>query len=142
MPSTPRRVPSGHGCGLRSSYLHSPSARPMANKSDARGPLSPGLPQYPPNQSSMTRCSAHRLSSALQGGFLHRWLPSSVSDLPFNVVPIGFYASATSVSTCRVNARGHGIFAYTTPTIPQRCLFKENRSQIHSTPCEKILRSR
>src|SRR3989337_1037946 len=45
LPSTPRRVPSGHGWSLRSSYLHSPSVRPMANRPDARGPLNPGLPQ-------------------------------------------------------------------------------------------------
>ena len=45
LPSTPRGVLSGHGCSLRSSYLHSPSVRPMANRPDARGPLNPGLPQ-------------------------------------------------------------------------------------------------
>ena len=36
---------SGHGCSLWSLYLHSPLVRPMANRSDARGPVSPGLPQ-------------------------------------------------------------------------------------------------
>ena len=46
LPSTPRRVLSGHGCSLRSLYLHSPSVRPMVNRSDARGPLSPGLLSY------------------------------------------------------------------------------------------------
>jgi len=45
--STPRRVPSRHECSLWSSYLHSPSVWPMANRPDARGPLSPRLPQSP-----------------------------------------------------------------------------------------------
>ena len=48
LPSTPRRVPSGHWWSLRSSYLHCPSVRPMANRPDARGPLSPGFPQPRP----------------------------------------------------------------------------------------------
>ena len=58
LPSTPKRVPSGHECSIRSSYLHSPSVRPMANRPDARGPLSPALPQYPMNLASMTRSPA------------------------------------------------------------------------------------
>ena len=44
LPSTPSRVQSGHGYSLRSSCLHSPSVRPMDNRPDTRGPLSPGLP--------------------------------------------------------------------------------------------------
>ena len=35
-----------------------------------RGPLNPGLPQYPLNEASMTMSPTHRLSSALQGGLL------------------------------------------------------------------------
>ena len=45
LPSTPRRVQPGHGYSLRPSCLHSPLVRPMDNRPDARGPLSPGLPR-------------------------------------------------------------------------------------------------
>ena len=41
---SPRKVPSGHGRESSVLYLHSPSVRPMANRPDARGPLSLGLP--------------------------------------------------------------------------------------------------
>ena len=57
--SMPSRVPSGHECILWSSYLHSPSVRPMANRPDARGPLSPGLPQQPLVKSSGSRSACH-----------------------------------------------------------------------------------
>ena len=33
LPSTPRGVPSGHGCSLRPSHLHNPSVRPVAYES-------------------------------------------------------------------------------------------------------------
>ena len=49
LPSMPRRVPSGHGAVFGLRVLHSPSFRPMANKPDARGPLTPGLPHPPPH---------------------------------------------------------------------------------------------
>ena len=49
LPSMPSRVQFGHGYSLRPSCLHSPSVRPMANRPDAQGPLSPGLPHRPPH---------------------------------------------------------------------------------------------
>ena len=46
LPSTPRRVPSGHGREPSVLYLHSPSVRPTYHSPDARGPLNPGLTQW------------------------------------------------------------------------------------------------
>src|SRR3989337_2998263 len=57
LPSTPRRVQSGHGYSLRPSCLHSPPVRPIDNRPDARGPLSPGLPHCPPPTSAPPVCS-------------------------------------------------------------------------------------
>ena len=110
LPSMPRRVLSRHEYSLRSSYLHSPSVRPMVNRPDARGPLNPGLLQKPPNQASMTRCSARRLSSTLQGRFLLRRPPSRVFGFQFNTAPLGFCAFMTSSSTCPANVDSQGIF--------------------------------
>ena len=44
LPSTPRRVPSGHRRESLVLYLHSPLVRPMSPMPDAQGPLRPGLP--------------------------------------------------------------------------------------------------
>ena len=41
------RIQSEHRYSLRPSCLHSPPIRPIDNRPDARGPLSPGLPQWP-----------------------------------------------------------------------------------------------
>ena len=74
LPSTPRKVPSGHRWESSVLHLHCPSVRPTYHSPEARGPPNPGLPQYPRNQASMTRCPARKLSSALQGGSLLRIL--------------------------------------------------------------------
>ena len=81
LPSTPGRVPSGHGRESSVLYLYRPSVQPTYHSPDARGPLSPGLPQQPLNQTSMTWWPAHRLSSALQGGFLLRILKNNYRTL-------------------------------------------------------------
>ena len=43
LPSTPRRVPSGHGRKSSISYLHGPIVRPMSNRPNTQGPLNTGL---------------------------------------------------------------------------------------------------
>ena len=68
----------------------------------------------------MTRCSARRLSSALQGGFLLRRLPSNVFGFQFNAAPLGFCAFMTSSSTCQANVDSQGIFANNTLALQER----------------------
>ena len=55
MPSTQRRVPSGHERKSSILYLHSPTVWPMSHRPDARGPLNPGLPHL---QTPETSCNS------------------------------------------------------------------------------------
>ena len=48
LPSTQRRVPSGHRGRPSILYLHGPSVRPMSHRLAPRGPHSLGLPHSPP----------------------------------------------------------------------------------------------
>ena len=51
LPSTQRRVPTGHEGRSSILHLHDPSVWPMSHSPDARGPPNPGLPYLRRNYS-------------------------------------------------------------------------------------------